>query len=79
MIIVAFVLSLGPYLYLSRLSLNIPLPDLLLRQILPGADSIRSWGRFSLIVTLGVCLLAGAGCWSPCTRPSARRCDAGGM
>ncbi|MFN8565583.1 MAG: hypothetical protein U0703_29015 [Anaerolineae bacterium] len=61
MIVVAFVLSLGPYLYLSRLSLNIPLPDLLLRQILPGADSIRSWGRFSLIVTLGVCrLLAGA-------------------
>lgn len=61
MMVVAFVLSLGPYLYLSRLPLNIPLPDLLLRQLLPGADSIRSWGRFSIMVTLGACLLAGAG------------------
>ncbi|MEP7294223.1 MAG: hypothetical protein ABI835_20715, partial [Chloroflexota bacterium] len=61
MMFVAFVLSLGPYLYLSRLPLGIPLPDLLLREILPGADSIRSWGRFSVIVMLGFSLLAGAG------------------
>ncbi len=60
-IAVAFVLSLGPYLYFSRLSLNLPLPDLLLRQHLPVAASIRSWGRFSLWVMLGVSLLAGAG------------------
>lgn len=60
LIAVAFVLSLGPYLYFSRLSLNIPLPDLLLRQLLPVAASIRSWGRFSLWVMLGVSLLAGA-------------------
>jgi hypothetical protein len=59
--LVAFVLSLGPYLYISRLSLNIPLPDLLLRSILPTADSIRSWGRFSVFVMLAVSVLAGAG------------------
>lgn len=56
----AFVLSLGPYLYLSRLPLGIPLPDLLLREWLPFADSIRSWGRFSVFVMLGCSLLAGA-------------------
>ncbi len=60
-IAVAFVLSLGPYLHLSRLSLGIPMPVLLLREILPVADSIRSWGRFQLFVTLGFSLLAGAG------------------
>ncbi len=57
----AFVLSLGPYLYFSRLPLNLPLPDLLLRSLLPTADSIRSWGRFSVFVMLAVSLLAGAG------------------
>ncbi|HVU13764.1 MAG TPA: hypothetical protein VHD90_20950 [Phototrophicaceae bacterium] len=56
----AFVLSLGPDLYLSRLPLNIPLPDLLLRRIIPYADSIRSWGRFSLFVMLGFSLTGGA-------------------
>ena len=61
LMVVAFVLSLGPSLHLSRLPLGIPLPDLLLRQILPSADSIRSWGRFSVFVMLGFSLLAGAG------------------
>ena len=61
MIIGALVFSLGPTLYLSRLPLGFPLPDLLLRLILPGASSIRSWGRFSVFVALGFSLLAGAG------------------
>lgn len=60
-VIVAFILSLGPYLHISRLSLQIPLPVLLLREILPVADSIRSWGRFQFFVMLGFSLLAGAG------------------
>jgi hypothetical protein len=61
MIITAFVLSLGPILYISRLPLGIPLPVMLLRELLPFADSIRSWGRFSVFVMLGMSLLAAAG------------------
>ncbi|MBL8133655.1 MAG: hypothetical protein JNL42_17465 [Anaerolineae bacterium] len=61
LIAAAFVLSLGPYLSLSRLPLGIPLPDLLLREALPAADGIRSWGRFSVFVMLGFSLLGGAG------------------
>jgi hypothetical protein len=57
----AFILSLGPILYISRLPLGIPLPDQLLREILPFADSIRSWGRFSVFVMLGMSILASAG------------------
>ncbi len=74
--VAAFVLSLGPYLYISRLSLNLPLPDLLLRSILPSADSIRSWGRFSVFVMLAVSLLAGAGLLTALNqvkRPTLRR------
>ncbi len=61
MMLAAFVLSLGPILYFSRLPLGIPLPDMLLRELLPFADSIRSWGRFSIFVMLGFSLLASAG------------------
>jgi hypothetical protein len=61
LVVAAFILSLGPYLYLSRLPLDVPMPVYLLREILPFADSIRSWGRFSVFVMLGCSLLAGAG------------------
>lgn len=61
MIVIGFVLSLGPYLHLGRFSLGIPLPALLLRSIVPFADSVRSWGRFSLFVGLGLSVLTGAG------------------
>jgi hypothetical protein len=57
----AFVLSLGPVLNFSRLPTGIPLPVALLSQIIPGAASLRSWGRFSLFVLLAFSLLAGAG------------------
>ncbi len=58
---VAFVLSLGPFLSISRLPTRIPLPVLGLRYLTPIASSLRSWGRFSVIVMLGMSLLAGAG------------------
>jgi hypothetical protein len=57
----AFVLSLGPALTLSRLPLNVPLPGALLREVLPFADSVRSWGRFSIFVMLTFAVLAAAG------------------
>lgn len=61
LIVLAFVLSLGPYMSISRLPIDIPLPVLLLRLVVPFADSMRSWGRFSVFVMLGCSILAGAG------------------
>jgi len=61
LMIVAFILSLGPTLTFGRLPLGVPLPARLLREILPFADGIRSWGRFSIFVMLGASLLAGTG------------------
>jgi hypothetical protein len=57
----AFILSLGPFLSISRLPTRIPLPVLALRTLTPIASSVRSWGRFSVMVMLGMSLLAGAG------------------
>ncbi|MBW4439430.1 MAG: hypothetical protein KME04_19990 [Pleurocapsa minor GSE-CHR-MK-17-07R] len=57
----AFVLSLGPVLTLSRLPLGLPLPAAFLREVMPFADSVRSWGRFSIFVMLAFALLAAAG------------------
>lgn len=59
-IVVALMLSFGPYLKLGRISLGIPLPVLALRGPLPGLDSVRSWGRFSIFVMLGISVLGGA-------------------
>ncbi|HLU10712.1 MAG TPA: hypothetical protein VK003_13665, partial [Oceanobacillus sp.] len=61
LVVTAFILSLGPILYLSRLPLNVPMPAYIVREIMPFADSLRSWGRFSIFVMLGCSLLAGAG------------------
>jgi hypothetical protein len=69
---IAFILSLGPYLYLSRLPLNIPLPTLLLRQVLPFAAGLRTWGRFSIIVMIGFSLLAAVGLMLAMERRSPR-------
>jgi hypothetical protein len=57
---VALVVSFGPELHLGRLPLGLPLPVRLLRA-LPFAQSIRSWGRFSVLVMLAACVMAGAG------------------
>jgi hypothetical protein len=59
--VAAFVLSLGPYLHLGRIPSKVPLPVLGIRAVLPGADSIRTWGRFSIFVMFGMSVLAGAG------------------
>jgi len=69
--VIAFVLSLGPVLNFSRIPTGIPLPDMLLR-MLPIADSLRSWGRFSVLVILVFSLLAGAGLILWVQRRSAR-------
>ncbi len=61
MLVAAFILSLGPFLTLGRLPTPLPLPVLVLREILPFADGVRSWGRFSIFVTLSLSLLAGYG------------------
>ncbi|PJF39459.1 MAG: hypothetical protein CUN54_08675 [Phototrophicales bacterium] len=60
-IIAAFLLSLGPVFHLSRLPLGVPMPAALVRLILPGADNLRTWGRFSLFVTFGMSLMAAGG------------------
>jgi len=69
----AFVLSLGPFLHLGRVPLPVPLPALALRAVLPGADAIRSWDRFSILVILGMALLGAAGLVLAVRTRSARR------
>lgn len=61
MMLAALVLSFGPILQLSRLPLGIPLPAYLLRELLPFAAGIRTWGRFSIMVMIGACALAAVG------------------
>lgn len=60
MILVAFVLSMGPFFSISRLSTDIPLPALLLRE-LPVFGNMRTWIRFALMVAMGLSILSGAG------------------
>jgi hypothetical protein len=81
MIGIAFILSLGPFLHIGRLPLGIPLPTLLIREILPGADGVRSWGRFSIIVMFGACLLAAVGLirWLEQNPLKRQRLQAGGI
>jgi hypothetical protein len=59
-IVVAVVLSLGPFLSFGRLITPIPLPALILRELVPFADGVRAWGRFAAFATLGLSLIAGA-------------------
>lgn len=58
---VAFILSLGTRLHIGRLSTGIPMPALFLREVIPTADSVRSWGRFSIFVVMGLDIFASAG------------------
>ncbi len=66
----------------------IPLPALLLRWFVPGLAGMRSWGRFAILATLGVAVLAGAGTAAflrtevetrPSRRPNLRRWRATGL
>ncbi len=61
MIGVAFVLSLGPELKIGPLPVGVPLPLRLLWEVVPGIDTVRSWGRFSVFVLIGMVALAAAG------------------
>ncbi|HYO89262.1 MAG TPA: hypothetical protein VER79_11475 [Candidatus Limnocylindrales bacterium] len=71
-VLVAFVLSLGPYLHISRLPLPIPLPALILRE-LPVFSSLRTWIRFAFVVQLGLSILGGAGIYLTLRSPRAAR------
>ncbi len=50
-----------PYLSAPPGRFVVPLPALLLRWFVPGFVGMRSWGRLSILATLGVAVLAGIG------------------
>jgi hypothetical protein len=58
-VLVCWVMALGPVLPLGDLSL--PLPYALAMRVVPGFDSMRVPYRFALMMTFGVALLAGLG------------------
>lgn len=60
-IAVAVLFSLGPLLNISRLVTPLPLPALLLRELIPFAEGVRRWGRFAIVAMLGFSLLAAGG------------------
>jgi hypothetical protein len=55
--LVAFVLSLGPYIYVRDTYLPLPMPFFLFRAV-PGLDAMRVPGRFALLGSLGIYVLA---------------------
>ena len=59
--ITGFVLSLGPILRVAGHRLWIPLPYALLWYVVPGFQSMRASGRYSLLVVTAVAALAGLG------------------
>jgi hypothetical protein len=56
-----FVLSLGPFLHVAGVRLWIPLPYGLFYYIVPGFSSMRTPGRFAVLVALATAVLAGIG------------------
>jgi hypothetical protein len=50
-----------PFSLARKSSITVPLPGLLLRWFVPGMGSMRSWGRFAVVATLGLAVLAGLG------------------
>ncbi|MGB5873542.1 MAG: hypothetical protein WBG80_00085 [Bacteroidota bacterium] len=56
-----FVLSLGPILQVAGHRLWIPLPYALFYYIIPGFSSMRTPGRFAVLVALAAAVLAGVG------------------
>ncbi len=59
--ITGLVLSLGPFLQVAGHRLWIPLPYALFYYLIPGFTSMRTPGRFAVLVALAVAVLAGAG------------------
>ena len=56
---VGFVMSLGPFLHVAGRLLWIPLPYALAYWILPGFSSMRAPARLSVLVVLGLVVIAG--------------------
>jgi hypothetical protein len=83
--VVAFVLSLGPYLRAAgRRVLEIPLPYAALHSFLPGWASMRAPGRLASVVLLALVVLAALGydrlrARTAGTRPMAWRTAAGAL
>jgi hypothetical protein len=68
---------IGAWPFLQRFTTNegrfvVPLPALVLRQLVPGFASIRAWARMALFATLAVSVLAGLGLDRLCDRLAAR-------
>jgi len=59
--VTGFVLSLGPILRVAGHKIWIPLPYALLWYVVPGFQSMRASGRYSLLVVSAVAALAGLG------------------
>jgi len=59
--IVAFVLSLGPYLHLAWRRLPIPLPYYAVYHLVPGFQGLRVPARFGMLVETGLAILAAYG------------------
>ena len=55
------VLSLGPFLHIAGYRLPIPLPYAICYYVVPGFSSMRTPGRFAVLVALATAVLAGLG------------------
>lgn len=59
--IAAAVLSLGPYLHISRWLVKAPLPYYFIAKVVPPINVYRAPGRFSILVAFSVSVMAGYG------------------
>jgi hypothetical protein len=59
--IIGLVLSLGPVLQVAGHRLPVPLPYVLCYYLIPGFSSMRTPGRFAVLVALATAVLAGLG------------------
>ena len=61
LLVSGLVLSLGPFLHVAGHRLWIPLPYALCYYVIPGFSSMRTPGRFAVLVALATAVLAGLG------------------
>jgi hypothetical protein len=61
LLVSGFVLSLGPFLHVGGYCLWIPLPYAACYYLVPGFSSMRTPGRFAVLVALATAVLAGYG------------------